>query len=37
MTGTMTGAARVRPSPQRDGAVVLDDYAEAPVQLTARK
>jgi hypothetical protein len=37
ITGTMTGAARVRPSPQRDGAVVLDDYAEAPVQLTARK
>jgi hypothetical protein len=36
ITGTMTGAARVRPSPQRDGGIVLDDYAEAPVQLTGR-
>jgi hypothetical protein len=33
VTGTITGAARVRPSPQGDGGVVLDDYAEAPVQL----
>ncbi len=36
ITGTMTGAARVRPSPQGDGGVVLDDYAEAPVQLSGR-
>jgi len=36
VTGTMTGAARVRPSPQGDGGVVLDDYAEAPVQLSGR-
>jgi hypothetical protein len=34
VTGTMTGAARVRPSPQGDGGVVLDDYAEAPVRLS---
>lgn len=33
VTGTMAGAARVKPSP--DG-VVLDDYAEAPVRLSAR-
>ena len=32
VTGTMAGAARVKPSP--DG-VVLDDYAEAPVRLTS--
>jgi hypothetical protein len=32
-TGTMTGAARVKPSP---GGPILDDFAEAPVQLTAR-
>ena len=32
VTGTMTGAARVKPD--RDGAVVLDDYAEVLVQLT---
>ena len=37
VTGTMTGAARVRPSPQGDGGVVLDDYAEAPVQLSGHK
>jgi hypothetical protein len=36
VTGTMTGAARVRPSPQGDGGVVLDDYADVPVQLTSR-
>ena len=32
--GTMAGAARVKPAP--DGGVVLDDYAEAPVELTVR-
>jgi hypothetical protein len=32
VSGTMAGAARVKPSP--DG-LVLDDYAEAPVQLAA--
>jgi hypothetical protein len=37
VTGTMTGAARVRPSPQGDGGIVLDDYAEAPVQLSGHK
>ena len=34
VTGTMAGAARVKPAP--DGGVVLDDFAEAPVQLTPR-
>jgi hypothetical protein len=34
VTGTMTGAARVKPS--SDG-VVLDTFFEAPVQLTARE
>jgi hypothetical protein len=34
VTGTMAGAARVKPDP--DGGVVLDDFAEAPVQLTPR-
>jgi hypothetical protein len=33
VTGTMAGAARVKPSPN---GVVLDDFAEAPVSLTAR-
>jgi hypothetical protein len=33
VTGTMAGAARVKPSP--DG-IVLDDYAEAPVRLSGR-
>jgi hypothetical protein len=33
VTGTMAGAARVKPSP--DGPV-LTDYSEAPVQLSAR-
>ena len=33
VAGTMTGAARVKPSP---GGLVLDDYAEAPVRLAAR-
>jgi hypothetical protein len=33
ITGTMAGAARVKPSP--DGGVVLDDFAQAPAQLTA--
>jgi hypothetical protein len=32
VTGTMAGAARVKPSP--DGGVILDDFAETPVQLT---
>jgi hypothetical protein len=31
VTGQMAGAARVKPAP--DGTVVLDDYAEAPIQL----
>jgi hypothetical protein len=31
VTGTMAGAARVKPA--RDGAPVLDDYSEAPVRL----
>jgi hypothetical protein len=34
VSGTMAGAARVKPTP--DGGVILDDYAEAPVQLTGR-
>ena len=34
-TGTMAGAARVKPAP--DGAVVLDDFAETPVELTVRR
>lgn len=34
VTGRMAGAARVKPGP--DGGVVLDDFAEAPVQLTGR-
>ena len=34
VTGTMAGAARVKPSP--DGVVVLDVWAETPVHLTAR-
>jgi hypothetical protein len=33
VTGTMAGAARVKPSPS---GPVLDDYAEAPVRLAAR-
>ena len=33
-TGTMAGAAKVKPSP--DGPI-LDDFAEAPVALTARR
>jgi len=33
--GTMAGAARVKPAP--DGGVVLDDFAEAPVQLKIRE
>jgi len=33
-TGTMAGAARVKPTP--DGGVVLDDFAQAPVELTVR-
>ena len=32
VTGMMTGAARVKPSPESE--VVVDDFAEAPVQLT---
>ena len=34
-TGTMAGAARVKPTP--DGSVILDDFAEAPVQLTVKR
>jgi hypothetical protein len=33
-SGTMAGAARVKPAP--GGAVILDDFAEAPVELTVR-
>ena len=33
ITGTMAGAARVKPSP---AGLVLDDFAEAPVSLVAR-
>ena len=33
-TGTMAGAARVKPAP--DGTVILDDFAETPVELTVR-
>ena len=33
-TGTMAGAARVKPAP--DGSVILDNFAEAPVELTVR-
>ena len=33
--GTMTGAARVKPTP--DGGLVVDDFASAPVQLTVRR
>jgi hypothetical protein len=33
ITGTMAGAARVKPSP---GGPVLDDYAEAPLRLAVR-
>ena len=32
VSGTMTGAARVKPAP--DDGVVLDDYAVAPIELT---
>ena len=34
VTGTMAGAAKVKPGP--DSTPVLDDYAEAPVELTSR-
>jgi hypothetical protein len=34
-SGRMTGAARVKPA--GDGGVVLDDFAEAPVQLSFRE
>ncbi len=34
VSGTMAGAARVKPA--ADGGVVLDDFAQAPVQLTGR-
>jgi hypothetical protein len=33
VTGTMTGAARVKPSPS---GIVVDDFAEAPVRLAGR-
>jgi hypothetical protein len=33
VTGTMTGAARVKPSP---GGIVVEDYAEAPVKLAGK-
>jgi hypothetical protein len=33
-TGTIAGAARVKPSPE--GGVILGDFAEAPVKLTVR-
>ena len=34
-TGTMAGAARVKPTPE--GGVVLDDFAETPVELAVRR
>jgi hypothetical protein len=34
-TGTMTGAARVKPTP--DGGIVVDEFEVAPVQLTVRR
>lgn len=34
-TGTMTGAARVKPTP--DGGIVIDEFEVAPVQLTVRR
>lgn len=34
VSGTMAGAARVKPTP--DGGVLLDDFADVPVQLTGR-
>jgi hypothetical protein len=34
VTGTMSGAARVKPTP--DGGVQLDDFADTPVGLTLR-
>jgi hypothetical protein len=34
-TGTMAGAARVKPTPE--GGVVLDDFAETPVELALRR
>jgi hypothetical protein len=34
VTGTMTGAARVKPD--REAVLVVDDFAEAPVRLTGR-
>jgi hypothetical protein len=34
VTATMAGAARVKPGPDRQ--VVIDDFAEAPLQLTVR-
>ena len=33
--GTITGAARVKPTP--DGGIVIDDFAEAPVEMTVRR
>jgi len=33
-TGTMAGAARVKPSPEE--GIILEDYAAVPVQLTVR-
>ena len=34
-TGTMTGAARVKPTP--DGGIVVDEFEVAPVKLTVRR
>jgi hypothetical protein len=34
VTGQLAGAARVKPGP--DGRVILDTYAEEPVQLKGR-
>ena len=36
VTGTMTGAARVRPTPDWSGGVILDEYEQGQVQLQGR-
>ena len=33
--GTITGAARVKPTP--DGGIIIDDFASAPVEMTVRR
>ena len=36
VTGTMTGAARVKPTPDWSGGVILDEYEQGQVQLQGR-